>query len=407
MKAIQLTVSIPRYLLTKAIGPIYPPVFWGPLAMLRYRDVPEPVLPGPDWVKIKTRYGGICGSDLHTIFLNDSPALSAFVSSSITLGHENLGTITEVGEQVRGFSPGDRVVADPLLPCATRGIEEPCEFCRREEFALCENFAEGNLSPGLSIGHCPDTGGSWSPYFVAHQSQLFAVPASVGDENAAMVEPFAGALHWVMRNLPRDGDTVLILGAGVVGLCTLVALRALGSGARAIVLAKYLFQGEMARRFGADQVIYLREGDYYQALAGATGSRLYKPALGKRVVVGGADVVYECVGSDSSIDDGLRFTRGGGTFVLVGLAAIPRRVDWTPIWLNELTVRGCAWGSTETFHGRRVRTFQLALEWMARGELDLSAMIPHRFRLDDYKRALAVTADKRRHPVIKSAFAFD
>jgi len=407
MEAIQLTVSIPRYLLTKAIGVVYPPVFWGPLAMLRYRDVPEPVLPGPAWVKIKTRYGGICGSDLHTIFLDDSPSLSAFVSSPITLGHENLGTITEVGEQVRGFAPGDRVVADPLLPCATRGFEEPCEFCQREEFALCQNFAEGDLAPGLSIGHCPDTGGSWSPYFVAHQSQLFGVPANVDDENAAMVEPFAGALHWVMRNLPGDGDTVLILGAGVVGLCTLAALRVLDCGARAIVLAKYPFQGEMARRFGADEVIYLREGDYFQALAGATGSKLYEPALGKRVVVGGADVVYECVGSDGSIDDGLRFTRSGGTLVLVGLAAVPRRVDWTPIWLNELTVRGCAWGSTETFQGRRVRTFQLALEWMARGKLDLSAMVTHRFRLDDYKRALAVTADKRRHAVSKSVFAFD
>jgi len=123
--------------------------------------------------------------------------------------------------------------------------------------------------------------------------------------------------------------------------------------------------------------------------------------------VGGADVVYECVGSENSIDDGLRFTRSGGTFVLVGLAAIPRRVDWTPIWLNELTVRGCAWGGTETFQGRRVRTFQLALDWMAQGKLDLSGMITHRFRLDDYKRALAVTTDKRHHPVIKSVFAFD
>jgi len=278
MEAIQLTVSIPRYVLTKAIGPVYPPVFWGHLAMLRYRDVPEPVLPGPGWVKIKTRYGGICGSDLHTIFLKDSPSLSAFVSSPLTLGHENLGTITQVGEQVQGFASGDRVVADPLLPCATRGFEEPCEFCRREEFAQCQNFAEGDLAPGLSIGHCPDTGGSWSPCFVAHQSQLFSVPENVSDENAALAEPFAGALHWVMRNLPGDDDTILILGAGVVGLCTLVALRALGSGARAIVLAKYPFQGEMARRFGADQVIYLREGDYFQALAEATGGRLYKPA---------------------------------------------------------------------------------------------------------------------------------
>jgi len=286
MNAIQLTVSIPRYVLTKAVGAVYPPVFWGPLAMLRYRDVPEPVLPGPRWVKIKTRYGGICGSDMHTIFLKDSPALSAFVSSPVTLGHENVGTITEVGDQVEGFAPGDRVVADPLLPCATRGIAEPCEFCQQGEFSLCQNFAAGDLSPGLSIGHCPETGGSWSSCFVAHQSQLFPVPENVSDENAALAEPFAGALHWVMRNFPDDGDTVLILGSGVVGLCTVAALRALGSGARVIVVAKYPFQGEMARRFGADEVIYLREGDYFRAVAEATDGKLYKPGPSTRLRAG-------------------------------------------------------------------------------------------------------------------------
>ena len=407
MKAVQLIENIPRYVLTKAVGAVYRPVFWGPLAMLQYREVPEPALPGSRWVKVKTRYGGICGSDLHTIFLDDSPALSAFVSFPLTLGHENVGTIAEVGDQVEGFALGDRVVADPLLPCATRGIEEPCEFCQRDEFSLCRNFAEGQLAPGLSIGHCHDTGGSWSSCFVAHQSQLFPVPESVSDENAVLAEPFSGALHWVMRNFPDDDDTVLVLGSGVVGLCIVAALRALGSGARVIVVAKYPFQGEMAQRFGADEVIYLREGDHFQAVAETTGGKLYKPVLGKRVLVGGADVVYECVGSESSIDDALRFTRGGGTVVLVGLAAIPKRVDWTPIWLNELTVKGSVWGGTETFQGRRVRTFQLALEWMAEGKLDLAPMATHRFKLEDYKRALAVTTNKGRHRVVKSVFEFD
>jgi len=407
MKAVQLVISIPRYLLTKAVGAVYPPIFWGPLAMLRYREVPEPALPGPQWVKIRTRYGGICGSDMHTVFSKDSPALSVFVSSPFTLGHENLGIIAEIGDQVEGFVPGDRVVADPLLPCATRGIEELCEFCQQDEFSLCQNFAEGDLAPGLSIGTCPDTSGSWSPCFVAHQSQLFRVTESVSDENAVLVEPFSVALHSAMRNFPADDDTILVLGAGVVGLCTVAALRALGSGARVIVVAKYPFQGEMARRFGADEVIYLREGDYFQAVAEATGGKLYKPVLGKRVLVGGADIVYGCVGSEGSIDDALRFTRSGGTVVLMGLAAIPKRVDWTPIWLNELTIKGSVWSGMETFQGRRIRTFQLALEWMAEGKLDLAPMVTHRFRLDDYKRALAVTADKGRHRVVKSVFVFD
>jgi L-iditol 2-dehydrogenase len=407
MKAVQLVVNIPRYLLTKALGRVYPPVFWGPLAMLRYREVTEPVLLGPQWVKIKTRCGGICGSDMSTVFLKDSPALSAFVSSSFTLGHENVGIIEEIGRQVKDFAPGDRVVAEPLLPCAARGIEEPCEFCQQGEFSLCQSLTEGSLSPGLSIGYCHKTGGSWSPCFVAHQSQLFPVPENVSDENAVLVEPFAVALHSVMRNFPDDGDTVLILGCGIIGLCTVVALRALESHARVIVLAKYLFQGEMAQRFGADEVIYLQKGDYFQAVAKATGGKLHRPTLGKRVMVGGADVVYECVGSENSLDDALRFTRSGGTMVLMGLAAIPKGVDWTPIWLNELQVRGSVWCGTETFQGQRVRTFQLALKWMAEGKLDLAPLVTHRFRLDDYRKALAVTASKGRHQVVKSVFVFD
>jgi L-iditol 2-dehydrogenase len=407
MKAIQLIESIPRYVLTKAIGAVYRPAFWSPLAMLQYREVAEPALPGPQWVKIKTRYGGICGSDMNTIFLKDSPALSAFVSFPFTLGHENVGIIAEVGYQVESFASGDRVVAEPLLPCATRGIEELCEFCRRGEFSLCQNFAEGNLSPGFSIGSCHDTGGSWSPCFVAHRSQLFLVPKTVSDENALMVEPFSVALHSAMHNFPDDDDTVLVMGAGVIGLCVVAALRTLGSGTRVVVVAKYPFQGEMARRFGADEVIYLREGDYFQAVAEVTGGKVYKPVLGKRVLVGGADIVYECVGNESSIDDSLRLARSSGTVVLVGLAAIPKRVDWTPIWLNELTVKGSYWCGTETLQGRRVRTFQLALDSMAGGKVDLAPMVTHWFRPHDYKRALAVTSNKGRHQVVKSVFAFD
>lgn len=408
MKAIQFTESIPRYLLTKAAGWAYKPAFWGPQSVLRYRQVPRPPLPGPGWVRVKTRYGGICGSDVGSICLKSSLALSAYLSFPFTLGHESVGVVEETGPEVEGFSAGDRVVVEPLLPCATRGIQEPCEFCQRGEFSQCQNFAEGELSAGFSIGFCRDVGGSWSPYYVAHQSQLFPVPDGVSDENGVMVEPFCVALHAVARSLPQDGDTVVVLGSGVIGLCTVAALRALDSRARIVVVAKYPFQGEMARRYGADEVTYLGERDYFQALAQSLGGRLLRPVLGKPVLVGGgADLVYECVGSPRSIDDSLRLARSGGTVVLLGLASVLRGLDWTPIWLKELTVRGSDWYGMETIQGQRVRGFQLALQWMAEGKLDLAPMVTHRFRLDDYKRALAITTHKGRHKVIKSVFAFD
>lgn len=407
MKAIQVTKSIPRYALTKVLGRVHRPAFWGPLSMIRYSKVPEPVLPGPRWVRIKTRYAGICGSDMHTILLEDSPMLSAFVSFPFTLGHENVGVIAEVGAEVKGFAPGDRVVAESLLSCAARGFTEPCRFCQQGEYSRCERFAEGDVAPGLSIGYCADTGGSWSSCFVAHESQLFHVPQDVSNENALMVDAFCSALRPVLRNLPGDGDTVLVLGAGVVGLSVVAALRVVSSGARVIAVAKHAFQGEMARQFGADEVICLREGDLLQAIARATGGKLYAPVLGREVLMGGADMVFECTGSESSLADSLRLARSGARVILLGLASIPRRVDWTPIWLNELTVRGSFWCSTETIGGQQRRAFQVALDWMASGTLDLAPLVTHRFRLQDYRKALALSAAKGRHHVLKPVFAFD
>ena len=191
MKAIQVldvTKQIPRYLLIKGLGAVYPPVFWSPLNLFRCGEVPEPVLPGPDWVKVKTRYGGICGSDMNLLFLDFNLALAPLISLPFVLGHENVGIVAEVGRQVGGFAPGDRVVADPLFSCLTRGIEEPCESCQRGEYARCQNLGNGNLSPGLGIGFCRDTGGSWAESFVAHQSQLVPVPPKVSDEQALMAE---------------------------------------------------------------------------------------------------------------------------------------------------------------------------------------------------------------------------
>lgn len=405
MKAIQMIQSIPRYVLTKPIGRAYRPVFWGPLAMLKYHNVPEPVLPGPQWVKIKTRYGGICSSDLHTLLLEASPALSPFVSFPFTLGHENMGVIAEVGPEVKRLALGDRVVVEPLLPCAVRGIEEPCEFCTRGEISLCQNFAEGQLSPGIGIGNCADTGGSWGVYFVAHQSQVFSVPEKVSDESALLAEPLSVAIHAVMRDLPSDCQTVVVVGAGVIGLCTIAALRTAGSRARVIALARYPFQADMARVLGADEVAHSRQ--YLEAVARLTSGKLYKPLWGQKVLVGGVDIVYECVGNASSIDSSLRLARGGGKVILAGLAFMPKGIDWTPIWLMELTIKGSFWCGIEQSQDRRIHGIQLALQWMAEGKLDLAPLLTHRFRLADYKRALATTLARRRNSVIKSAFIFD
>jgi L-iditol 2-dehydrogenase len=407
VRAIQMTSSIPRYVLTRLIGMVYRPIFYSEIAMLRYANVPEPVLPGPQWVKIKTRYGGICGSDLHTLMLETSPSLSAFTSFPFILGHENVGVIAEIGPQVSGLAVGDRVVAEPLLPCVTRGMTEPCEFCARGDIALCRNFSEGSLSPGMGIGSCADTGGSWGEYFVAHRSQVFRVPEQVSDENALLAEPLAVALHAVLRDLPSDTRTVVVSGAGVIGLCTIAALRAAGNRARVIALARYPFQAEMARRLGADEVVTSRGAQIVEEVARLTNGVLYRPLVGPRVLSGGADIVYECVGNASSIGTCLRITRGGGRVILAGLADKPKGVEWTPIWLKELTLKGTFWCGIEQRQDRPIHDTELALEWMAQGKVDLAPLLTHRFALAEYRKALTVTLARKHNGVLKSAFRFD
>ncbi len=404
MRALQFDDSIPRYVLAKALGRFFPGVYWSGLGCLRYREVAEPALPGPDWARVRTRYGGICGSDLHAITLHDSPSTSAYTSFPFTLGHENVGTIAELGPAVQGFATGERVVVDPPLGCVARGFADLCAPCARGDYGVCERRAEGAIAAGTMIGYCASTGGSWSPAFIAHSSQLIRIPQNVSDEEAALTDPFATAIHAVLRCPPPEKGTILVLGAGVIGLCVIAALRALGFSNRILAVARHSFQIALARRYGADETV--RPGDEV-ALADALHARLHRPVLGKPLVSGGAEVVYECVGSDASLDTAIRFTREGGAMVLVGLAATPKGIDWTSIWIKEIAVYGSYTYGCETWQGRRVRTFQLALDLMAEKKVDLTSLLTHRFTLSEYRKALAAVTQKSRNRLVKAVFAFD
>ncbi|MDR5697047.1 MAG: alcohol dehydrogenase catalytic domain-containing protein [Armatimonadota bacterium] len=408
MRALVFHPTIPRYLAAKALGAVYRDGYWSRLSPLAYRQTPEPPLPRPDWVRVRVRLGGICGSDLHMLHLDASPAASALTSFPFVPGHENVGEIAETGPAVSGLRPGERVVVDPILPCAVRGISPPCRFCAAGEYNLCERTTDGYLSPGLIIGACRDTGGSWAETFVAHRSQVLPVPDAICDANALMVEPCAVALHPLLRHRPHDGDTVLVVGGGTIGQCVIASLRALGSRARVIALVKYPFQGEAARRFGADAVVALgRRDEHYDAIAELTGARLRRPLMGKRVVIGGADLTVECVGSGRALDDALRLTRSGGRVVLLGLAALPRGVDWTPVWLNELHLTGSYVYGWESVDGTRRRTMEIVLDWMGRGTLDVSSLVTHTFALRDFARAFRTATGKSDTSAFKVAFRPD
>ena len=407
MKAIRFNFTIPRYFIGKVAEKIYPPLLWSGISCTSMQDVPEPDLPGTEWVKIKTKLAGICGTETGTIYLYTSTYFEPFSSFPFTLGQEQVGVIVEVGAEVDGWQVGDRVVAEPTLWCAPRGFAEKdwCEYCKKGEINRCTNIARGSLSPGLSIGLCPDTGGSWSAVFTAHKSQLFRVPEGVSDENAMLVEPFACGLHASLQNMPRDEDTVLIIGAGTIGLMQLASLRALGCRSKILVSARYPFQVEAAKRLGADKVII--GGDLYDQIAVQTNGEIYSPSLGKRVLVGGVDQTFECVGKDSTLDDALRLTKAGGKVVVVGLPGLAKGIDWSSIFDNELTVTASyIYNHTDQWEGETRSTYQIALDMMSSGALDIGWIITHRYRLAEYDRALREIADKRNHPIIKAVFAF-
>jgi L-iditol 2-dehydrogenase len=407
MKAIQFRADIPRYALGLALGKFFPALLWSGLSCTYAAEVPEPRLPADDWVKLKTRYGGICGTDMGSIHLHTSPYYSALTSFPFTFGHENVGRVAQVGPRVRDWRVGDRVVAEPILWCRPRGFADLCEYCACGEINLCERHTEGQIAAGVLIGSCRDTGGSWGQYFVAHESQLYRVPDNVSDESALLVEPFAVGLHAALQNFPRDDETVLIYGAGIIGLLTLAALRALGSRARILVLARYPFQAEAARRLGASEII-AGHGDHHAAIAEHTGARWLKPIVGNHVMVGGVDRTFECVGSDASIDDALRLTRGGGCVVVVGVPGIPKGVDWTAIFAQELDVHGAyGYNHAEQFNSKTWRTFDLALELMQRRQVDLGWLVTHKFRLEEYARAFELLNRRGASKAIKAVFEFE
>lgn len=409
MRAISFAAPIPTYLATLAAGRVSERFFIGPHACTRLGDVEPPALPGERWVRIRTSMGGICGSDINVITLKASPSTSPFSSFPFVLGHENVGEVTEVGGAVRGVSVGERVAANPLLCCEPRGIVPPCDACASGNHSRCAHFTDGDVAPGMLIGTTRGTGGSWGEEFVAHESQIVRVPEALTDEEAVLIEPFACSVHAVRANLPEAGERVLVIGAGSIGLLTMAALHALAPEAAVTVLARHPFQGAHAERLGAAGVVAAR-GDYLGALAEAGGTRLLEPIIGKPVGVGGFDRTFVCIGGARGMDDAMRFTRAGGTIVLLGNSSTMNRLDWTPLWLKELTVRGSlcygAHGHAHAHASPELGAFEEAASLIASGRAPIRPLLTHTFPLEEYRRALDVARDKGGEESVKVAFSF-
>jgi threonine dehydrogenase-like Zn-dependent dehydrogenase len=222
-----------------------------------------------------------------------------------------------------------------------------------------------------------------------------------------LLEPFACALHGVQRASPQTADTVLVIGCGAVGLLTIAALRALGCRARLLAIAKYGHQAQHARDLGADEVLEARGStrQRYSAWAKALGAEVLEAEIGKPTVLGGADVVFDCVASARTIDDGIRFAASGGAFVLVGMPGIPSGVDWTPIWFKELTIYASyAYAPGRPADAKR-DTFEMAIDLMRTWSERLLPLVGPPFELSEYRAAFAAALNVGQSRAIKTVVA--
>lgn len=373
--------------------------------LVELEDLPEFNLINQNWVKIRVKIGGICGSDFHILSFETSTCLSNFASFPTVLGHEIVGTIAEIGVNVENLSIGDRVVIDEILGCEARGLE-PCNACQEGEYNLCSNYDMGDLSPGIMNGFCKDTGGGWGEYVVAHKSQVFKIPDSVSFEEALIAEPLACAIHGIFKQLPKDDENCVVIGGGTIGLATILALRAF-SNCNILATAKYPFQLELAKKLGANEAIQVKKDLHIKKIARKLGCRILNPIMEDAYPIGGgADVVIDSVGNASSLSNSLRLVKPKGTVILIGYPSY-LEIDWTPIMAKEINIIASNIFSNETINGEKKRTLQLALDLIESGQANVKDFITHKFSIDDYKKALEVATNKTNYNTIKTAFFYD
>ncbi len=343
---------------------------YGPLAL---RDVDPPELPGPDWLVLRPRLSGICGSDLATVDGHSSRYFEPIVSFPFTPGHEVVGDLAD----------GRRAVVVPVLTCATRGISPPCEQCAAGQVNLCERVAFGHLEPGLQCGFCESTGGGWSQQMVVHPTQVVEVPEALTDEQAVMVEPLACAVHAARQ---VDAGRVAIIGAGTLGLLTVAALRRLSPATEIMATAKHPDQRRWAKELGADVVV--EPGELARAVRSTTGSLVVGDQL-----TGGVAAVVDCVGTEATLTQALRVVAPGGTVHAVGMPA-RTTLDLTGLWHRESSLRGC--------YAYRRADFATALDLV--DELDLGRLVTATYPLSRYEDAIDHAAHAGARGAVKVAF---
>lgn len=374
-------------------------------------EVPDARPLRPDWYVIRPTLTGICGSDSKQILLDfdgdSDSAMSGLCSFPQVLGHEVVGVVTEAGPEARGFDIGQRVVLNPWLSCAPRGITPICPACEAGDLSLCWSFTDGSISPGIHTGVSADATGGYAELMPAHSTMLFPVPDALDDEHAILADPFAVSLHSVTRHPPPQGGRVLVWGAGSLGLAALAILRALHPDVEVGIVARFDAQADLARAFGAHRVFRLASQlELVEQIAAWSGGRLKPTMEGLGGIPmchpGGIDVAYDTVAKPETFEVEVRVLKARGTLVKSGVHA-PGRWEWSPLYFKEISWVGSNAFGVEEVEGVRKHGIEHYVDLAASGRVDLTGMLTHTFGLTAWQDALLAIADQEASGAIKVA----
>jgi 2-desacetyl-2-hydroxyethyl bacteriochlorophyllide A dehydrogenase len=324
---------------------------------VRIDEKPDPELEGPGDAIVRVDASGVCGSDLHIYHGRVA------IEPGFTIGHEYVGEVVALGDDVSSVSVGDRVLGTYGTACGE------CFFCLREDFHKCDN--------GRVFGH-----GKLLGELQGAQAELLLVPTAditlrkVPDGMSDDIALFAGDVmgtgyHAVAETGVGPGDAVAVLGLGPVGLCAVQAARAAGAG-HVIAIDTVADRLEMARAFGAEPV-HLTEEDPKAAAKAATDGR-------------GVDAAIDAVGHPQAFDLACRLTRKCGTVSATGVYAERMEVHMGIVWIKALTVK--------TGHANVIKHVDPVLDALASGALDPGPLVTHHMKLDDASEAYE-TYDRR------------
>ncbi|MDY6935070.1 MAG: alcohol dehydrogenase catalytic domain-containing protein [Spirochaetota bacterium] len=394
MKALFFENNIFRIIMTNIAIKFNKNAALGRLSPISYKSVSDPEIPNQRWLKVRNKICGLCGSDIHFIYMEVDPKCFPAAIPGISrkyLGHELLSEVVDVGSDVEGINIGDRVVLRIDWPsCFQMEFDPPCMQCADGNYMLCENL--GKIEPPVI-----DTGCGFSEYMIMHRSQPHKVPDEISDDEAVLIEPAACAVHGVLRDRPKKGDRILVIGCGTIGLMTIAVAKAIEPESRVYALAKYPFQVDAAMKIGADDVL-MGSKDLFRDVAKRTDAQYIRGFFGNEILLGGYDIIYDTIGNDRSINNALRLSKAGGHVIILGINLKPGKIDYTPIWYQEVQLSGINSHANEY---DSETSFDIATRLIAEKKINMEGLITHRYRLDDFKEAVNTFLDKSRSEAIK------